>query len=82
MEDVFAWYIKNYGSEVNIFVDHIQIVQLEGLCQGIWGKNKLWGYIITFYNGEKQIHLPSSALFQIKIPLVFFILRSYTDTPK
>src|SRR5438552_10685666 len=27
--DVFAWYIKNYGAEVNLFVDHSQIVQLE-----------------------------------------------------
>ena len=24
--DVFAWYIKNYGPEVNLFVDHSQIV--------------------------------------------------------
>ena len=34
---VFAWYIKNYGPEVNVFVDHSQIVQLEALRQGIWG---------------------------------------------
>ncbi|MFZ2097298.1 MAG: phosphosulfolactate synthase [Anaerolineales bacterium] len=27
--EVFAWYIKNYGAEVNLFVDHSQIVQLE-----------------------------------------------------
>jgi phosphosulfolactate synthase (CoM biosynthesis protein A) len=25
---VFEWYIKNYGAEVNLFVDHSQIVQL------------------------------------------------------
>src|SRR5205823_1913935 len=24
--DVFAWYIKNYGADVNLFVDHSQIV--------------------------------------------------------
>jgi phosphosulfolactate synthase (CoM biosynthesis protein A) len=29
--DVFAWYIKNYGADVNLFVDHSQIVQLECL---------------------------------------------------
>lgn len=28
---VFAWYVKNYGPEVNLFVDHSQIVQLECL---------------------------------------------------
>ena len=35
--EVFAWYIKNYGPEVNLFVDHSQIVQLECLRSGIWG---------------------------------------------
>ena len=34
---VFEWYIKNYGAEVNLFVDHSQIVQLECLRSGIWG---------------------------------------------
>src|SRR5439155_17016561 len=35
--EVFAWYIKNYGPEVNLFVDHSQIVQLECLRSVIWG---------------------------------------------
>ena len=46
--DVFAWYIKNYGPEVNVFVDHSQIVQLECLRQGIWGTKSLWGRVLTF----------------------------------
>lgn len=46
--DVFHWYIKNYGPEVNLFVDHSQIVQLEGLRRGLWGNNDLWGRIMTF----------------------------------
>ena len=33
--EVFGWYIKNYGPEVNLFVDHSQIVQLECLRRGI-----------------------------------------------
>ena len=45
---VFAWYIKNYGPEVNIFVDHSQIVQLEALRQGIWGTKSLWGRVLTY----------------------------------
>ncbi|GAA0590650.1 phosphosulfolactate synthase [Virgibacillus siamensis] len=49
--DVFAWYIKNYGPDVNVFVDHSQIVQLETLRRGIWGTNDLWGRVIT-YDGE------------------------------
>jgi phosphosulfolactate synthase (CoM biosynthesis protein A) len=46
--DVFAWYIKNYGTEVNLFVDHSQIVQLECLRSGIWGTADIWGRILTY----------------------------------
>lgn len=46
--DVFAWYIKNYGPDVNLFVDHSQIVQLETLRAGIWGTKSLWGRVITY----------------------------------
>lgn len=45
--EVFAWYIKNYGPEVNLFVDHSQIVQLECLRSGIWGTKSLWGRVLT-----------------------------------
>jgi len=45
---VFAWYIKNYGPEVNLFVDHSQIVQLECLRSGIWGTAGLWGRVVTY----------------------------------
>lgn len=45
---VFSWYIKNYGPEVNLFVDHSQIVQLEALRQGIWGTQSLWGRVVTY----------------------------------
>src|SRR5438477_4329804 len=46
--DVFAWYIKNYGADVNLFVDHSQIVQLECLRAGIWGTKGLWGRVVTY----------------------------------
>lgn len=46
--DVFAWYIKNYGPEVNLFVDHSQIVQLECLRAGLWGTKSLWGRVLTY----------------------------------
>lgn len=49
--EVFGWYIKNYGPEVNLFVDHSQIVQLECLRRGIWGTKSLWGRVVT-YPGE------------------------------
>ena len=45
---VFEWYIKTYGAEVNLFVDHSQIVQLECLRSGIWGTKSSWGRVVTY----------------------------------
>lgn len=47
--DVFAWYVKNYGPETNLFVDHSQIVQLSCLRAGIWGTKSLWGRVVTYH---------------------------------
>jgi phosphosulfolactate synthase (CoM biosynthesis protein A) len=46
--EVFAWYVRDYGPEVNLFVDHSQIVQLECLRSGIWGTKSLWGRVVTY----------------------------------
>jgi phosphosulfolactate synthase (CoM biosynthesis protein A) len=45
---VFGWYVKTYGPEVNLFVDHSQIVQLECLRSGIWGTKSLWGRVVSY----------------------------------
>lgn len=45
---VFEWYIKNYGPDVNLFVDHSQIVQLEAYRSGIWGTQSIWGRIVRY----------------------------------
>jgi phosphosulfolactate synthase (CoM biosynthesis protein A) len=45
--DVFTWYVKNYGIDVNLFVDHSQIVQLECLRAGIWGTDDTWGRMLS-----------------------------------
>ena len=45
---VFTWYVKTYGPEVNLFVDHSQVVQLECLRAGIWGTKDVWGRILTY----------------------------------
>ncbi|KAI6081260.1 putative sulfonate biosynthesis enzyme [Hypoxylon rubiginosum] len=45
---VFNWYIREFGVDVNLFVDHSQIVQLAGLRAGIWGKSDSFGKITTF----------------------------------
>ena len=52
--DVFSWYIRNYGPEVNLFVDHSQIVQLECLRSGIWGTASTWGRILTYKKEDKR----------------------------
>jgi phosphosulfolactate synthase (CoM biosynthesis protein A) len=46
--DVFSWYVKNYGIDVNLFVDHSQIVQLECLRAGIWGTQDTWGRMLSY----------------------------------
>ena len=46
--EVFTWYVKTYGPEVNLFVDHSQIVQLECLRSGIWGTKSVWGRVVTY----------------------------------
>ncbi|KAL7620500.1 hypothetical protein AAE478_009495 [Parahypoxylon ruwenzoriense] len=46
--DVFNWYIREFGVDVNLFVDHSQIVQLAGLRAGIWGKSDTFGKITTY----------------------------------
>jgi len=52
--EVFGWYIKNYGPEVNLFVDHSQIVHLETLRRGIWGTKDLWGRVLTYKGINKK----------------------------
>jgi phosphosulfolactate synthase (CoM biosynthesis protein A) len=46
--EVFGWYVKTYGPEVNLFVDHSQILQLECLRAGLWGTKDLWGRVLTY----------------------------------
>ncbi|HEY7027099.1 MAG TPA: phosphosulfolactate synthase [Gemmatimonadales bacterium] len=45
---VFAWSVKNYGPEVNLFVNRSQIIQLECLRAGISGTADLWGKVVTY----------------------------------
>ena len=52
--EVFSWYVKSYGPEVNLFVDHSQIVQLECLRSGIWGTKSTWGRVVTYKGSGKS----------------------------
>ncbi|HLN90387.1 MAG TPA: phosphosulfolactate synthase [Patescibacteria group bacterium] len=53
--EVFSWYVKSYGPEVNLFVDHSQIVQLECLRSGIWGTKSTWGRVVTYKGSGKSV---------------------------
>ncbi len=57
--EVFSWYVKSYGPEVNLFVDHSQIVQLECLRSGIWGTKSTWGRVVS-YKGDKEAEATDS----------------------
>jgi phosphosulfolactate synthase (CoM biosynthesis protein A) len=49
---VFEWYIKNFGPNVNLFVDHSQIVECECMRSGLWGKKSSWGRVASFQRSE------------------------------
>jgi phosphosulfolactate synthase (CoM biosynthesis protein A) len=42
-----GWPGQNDEPDVNLFVDHSQIVQLECLRSGIWGTKSLRGRVLT-----------------------------------
>jgi phosphosulfolactate synthase (CoM biosynthesis protein A) len=50
--EVFSWYVKSYRPDVNLFVDHWQIVQLE--CLRIWGTDDTWGRIHSYRPRDEQ----------------------------
>ncbi len=51
--EVFSWYVKSFGPEVNLFVDHSQVVQLTCLRTGIWGTKSTWGRVVAYRGAPK-----------------------------
>ncbi len=47
--EVYTKYIKDYGPEVNLFVDHSRVMQLESARRGGWGMNPIVGRVATYY---------------------------------
>lgn len=45
---VFNWYVREFGMDVNLFVDHSQIVQLTCLRCGIWGRADTFGKVVSY----------------------------------
>lgn len=51
---VYAWYIKVFGPEVNLFIDHSQALHLESVRSGVWGTSDLWGRVVTYKTEPKE----------------------------
>lgn len=39
---VFKWYLKNFGRDVNLFIDHSQVVEFNAWRLGLWGDPGIW----------------------------------------
>lgn len=39
---VFKWYLKTFGRDVNLFIDHSQIVEFNAWRLGLWGDRDIW----------------------------------------
>lgn len=39
---VFKWYLKNVGKDVNLFIDHSQITEINAWRLGLWGDPDIW----------------------------------------
>ncbi|HEX4919513.1 MAG TPA: phosphosulfolactate synthase [Candidatus Bathyarchaeia archaeon] len=39
---VFKWYLKTFGRDVNLFIDHSQIVEYNAWRLGLWGDSDIW----------------------------------------
>jgi phosphosulfolactate synthase (CoM biosynthesis protein A) len=48
---VFKWYLKTFGKDVNLFIDHSQIVEFNAWRLGLWGDPAIWK--------GKQLNYPS-----------------------
>lgn len=39
---VFKWYLKNFGADVNLFIDYSQIVEFTAWKTKLWGNPEIW----------------------------------------
>ena len=45
---LFNWYVREFGLDVNLFVNRSQIIQLTCLSSGIWGMANVFRKIVTY----------------------------------
>jgi phosphosulfolactate synthase (CoM biosynthesis protein A) len=51
---VFKWYLKNFGSNINLFIDHSQIVEYTAWRTKLWGDPEIWKGKTLSYKSEKK----------------------------
>jgi phosphosulfolactate synthase (CoM biosynthesis protein A) len=51
---VFKWYLENFGSSVNLFIDHSQIVEYTAWRTKLWGDPEIWKGKTLFYKSKKE----------------------------
>ncbi len=39
---VFKWYLQNYGQDVNMFIDHSQVIEYTAWALKLWGNPDIW----------------------------------------
>jgi phosphosulfolactate synthase (CoM biosynthesis protein A) len=50
---VFKWYLKEFGPDVSLFIDHSQVVEFTAWRLGLWGDPRIW-------EGKKLVYRPPS----------------------
>lgn len=51
---VFKWYLQNFGSNVNLFIDHSQIVEYTAWRTKLWGDPEIWKGKTLSYKSKKE----------------------------
>jgi phosphosulfolactate synthase (CoM biosynthesis protein A) len=51
---VFKWYLNNFGSGVNLFIDHSQIVEYTAWRTKLWGDPEIWKGKPLSYKSKKE----------------------------
>ncbi len=46
--EAFDWYIRHHGPDVNLFIDHSQVLLLESHRVGTWSDNATWGRVVNY----------------------------------
>jgi phosphosulfolactate synthase (CoM biosynthesis protein A) len=39
---VFKWYLTTFGADVNLFIDHSQVVEFTAWKTKLWGDGRIW----------------------------------------